>query len=73
MLYSLNRPLALSYLDNSVDAESTIKTLGFEYLSYDEDIYSVDNTEYAIYGIVLDYIDATSPFFIKDDETRKMD
>ncbi|HHM0239890.1 TPA: NTPase, partial [Escherichia coli] len=71
MLYSLNRPLALSYLDNSVDAESTIKTLGFEYLSYDEDIYSVDNTEYAIYGIVLDYIDATSPFFIKDDETRK--
>ncbi|MCN5612813.1 KAP family NTPase [Escherichia coli] len=71
MLYSLNRPLALSYLDNSVDAESTIKTLGFEYLSYDDDIYSVDNTEYAIYGIVLDYIDATSPFFIKDDETRK--
>lgn len=71
MLYSLNRPLALSYLDNSADAKSTINTLGFEYLSYDEDFYRVDNTEYAIYGIVLDYIDAASPFFIKDDETRK--
>lgn len=71
MLYSLNRPLALSYLDNSADAKSTINTLGFEYLSYDEDFYRVDNTEYAIYGIVLDYIDASSPFFIKDDETRK--
>ncbi|MCV8730885.1 KAP family NTPase [Escherichia coli] len=71
ILYSLNRPLALSYLDNSVDAESIIKTLGFEYLSYDEDIYRIDNTECAIYGIVLDYIDTTSPFFIKDDETRR--
>lgn len=71
ILYSINRSVALKYINSTVNADEIIKTLGFTYLSYEEDIYSVDNTEFAIYGIISAFINETSSLFITDEDARK--
>lgn len=70
ILYSFDRKLALSYIENKVDPQQLMNFFGVPKFPYDGDEYDIEIYYYALFGVTSEYIPDGSPLLPSDNEIK---
>lgn len=70
ILYSFDRKLALSYIENKVTPQQLINFFGVSKFPYDADRHNIDTYHYALFGITYKYIPDGSPLLPSQAEIK---